>query len=511
MMKRLLFLMILAFQFSAFAQNKVATIIDANSGESIPYANIKLGTNSNNISNADGKFSIPTNAENASIEIEISYIGYETQRLTISQLEKKDFIIKLIPGIYELNNVDVSDKKQDVAAIMAQVKANLKENYLTTDTPSKSTIFLREQTSFKAKQFNLEIEKSTGFSKSKLKEVNAELKRFTTGMSKTPPKEFKDFLGIYSSFVSKKDDKMVNSSKLTVLKATQIKDENKSVAIDDLEKTATNMFLKHLDTTKFYRIKSGWFGSRDTISLNKEFNKKRRNGEKIKKDEPKNVITAKSAIFSTQNATHPLYGTNTDFMRQIDWYKYTLDGAIFSEDYKLIYVIKFQPKKGKAKYEGTLYVSENDYAVVKATYQLAKGKTLGGINLKWILGIKVFENVSAGTLIYKENPSTRKYYLQYANLIDGQYFYLNRPLKFIELTDEERDVLALDIKAEGDILNKTEYLNLDQKEISQSEFESLKEPDFKFLKMNKYDPKIWKEFTTLEPAEEMKQFSISEN
>ena len=69
----------------------------------------------------------------------------------------------------------------------------------------------------------------------------------------------------------------------------------------------------------------------------------------------------------------------------------------------------------------------------------------------------------------------------------------------------------MDIKAEGDILNKTEYLNLEQKEISQTDFESLKEADFKYIKLKKYDPKIWKEFTTLEPVEEMKQFSISEN
>ena len=511
MMKRLLFLMVLAFQFSAFAQNKVATIIDANSGESIPYANIKLGSSSNNVSNADGKFNIASTPDNESTTIEISYIGYETQQISFRQLEKQNFIIKLIPGIYELNNVDVSDKKQDVATIMAKVKASLKENYAASDTPFKSTIFLREQTAFKAKQFNLEIEKSTGFSKTKLKEVNAEIKRFASGMTQSPPKEFKDFLGVYSSQITQKNDKKVSSSKLNVLKATRIKDENRSVSMDDLEKTASNMFLKHLDTTKFYRVKSGWFGSRDTISFSKEYNNKRNKGKKTPENESKNVTTAKSSIFSTQTATHPLYGTNTDFMRQIDWYKYTLDGAIFSEDYKLIYVIKFQPKKGKAKYEGTLYVSENDYAVVKATYQLAKGKTLGGINLKWILGIKVFENVSAGTLIYKENPSTKKYYLQYANIEDGQYFYLNRPLKFIELTDEERDVLALDIKAEGDILNKTEYLNLEQKEISQTDFESLKEADFKYIKLKKYDPKIWKEFTTLEPVEEMKQFSISEN
>ncbi len=511
MLKKLLFLGLLLFNLSLIAQNKVATILDASSGETIPYATIKIGTNSSTISNGEGKFNIDTTSEKESTTIQVSYIGYETQQLSIDKLEKQNYIIKLVSGVYELNNVDVTDKKEDVLTIMSKVKANLKENYLSSSDPSQSTIFLREQNTFKPKQFNLEIEKSTGFTKSKLKDVNAEIKRFASGMINTPPKQFKDFLGVYSSFTSKKDDKTVSSTKLTVLKATQISDEKRSVSIDNIEKTASNMFLKHLDTTKFYRIKSGWFGSRDTISFSKEFNKNRKKDKTNPTNETKNVKSAKTALFSTQTMTSPIYGTNTNFIRQTDWYKYTLDGAIFSEDYKLVYVIKFEPKKGKAKYEGTLYVSENDYAVVKASYRLAEGKTLGGINLKWILGVKAFENVSSGTLIFKENSATKKYYLQYANLEDGQYIYLNRPLKFIELTDEDKDVLALDIKMEGNTLNKTEYLNLDQKEISQADFEKLKEPDFKYIKLNKYDPKIWKEFTTLEPAEEMKQFSISEN
>lgn len=501
--------MLFTVQFAVSAQNKVATITDAITGETIPYATIKIGT-ATNISNAEGKFNIATAPDNEGTTVEISCIGYESMMLTMKQLKEQNYLIQLTPGVYELSSVEVSDKKQDVASIMAQVKANLKENYTTPTTPTKSTIFFREQSTFKPKQFKLEIEKSTGFSKSKLKEVNAEVSAFTAKMTKTPPKEFKDFLGVYSSVLTKKDDKTVSSSKLNVLKATRIRDESRSVSLDDFEKTASTLFLKHLDTTKFYRIKSGWFGSRDTISFSKEFNKKSKNSKNKTKAIPKNVTTAKSSLFATQTETHPQYGTNTDFMRQTDWYKYTLDGAIFTDDYKLVYVIKFQPKKGKAKYEGTLYVSENDYAVVKATYHLAKGKTLGGINLKWILGVKVYENVSNGTLIYKEDPNTKKYYLQYANREDGQYFYLNRPLKFIELSDSDSDVLALDIKAEGDILNKTEYLNLDQQEMSAAAFESVKEPDFQYIRLNKYDPKIWKEFTTLEPATEMKQFSIGE-
>lgn len=509
-MKKFLVLIFLLLHWVTFAQNKVATIQDAVSGETIPYANIKIGTTFNNVSNGEGKFNIPANAENSDASIEISYIGYETLHISFIELERQNFIIKLKPGIYELNNVDVSNKKEDVASIMAKVKANLKDNYMMPTTPFSNTIFLREQYAFKAKQLNLEIEKSTGFSKSKLNEVNTEINQFASQMTKNPPIGFQDFLGVYSSLLSKKEDKMVNMSKLNVLKATKIKDENRSISLDDLEKTATSLFLKHLDTTKFYRVKSGWFGSRDTISFSKEFNKNRNKGKKDKKAAAKNLVQAKSAIVNVQTTTHPLYGSNTDFMRETDWYKYTLDGAIFTEDYKLVYVIKFEPKKGKAKYEGKLYVSENDFAVVKTTYNLAKGKKLGGINLKWILGIKVFENVSNGILIYKENPATKKYFLQYANMEDGQYFYLNRPLKFIELSDEDRDILALDIKAEGNILNKTEYLNLEQKEISEADFKSFKEADFKFIKINKYDPKIWKEFTTLEPVSEMKQFSIGE-
>ncbi|RYE46589.1 MAG: hypothetical protein EOP48_21800 [Sphingobacteriales bacterium] len=64
---------------------------------------------------------------------------------------------------------------------------------------------------------------------------------------------------------------------------------------------------------------------------------------------------------------------------------------------------------------------------------------------------------------------------------------------------------------EGDVTDKIEYLSLDTKVISESEFEKIKQPDFQYLRMKKYDPKVWKEFTTLEPVQEMKQFSITEN
>lgn len=509
MFKKLFLLGFLVLHIAVFSQNIVVTIVDAHSGETIPYANIKIGTTSNTVSNGEGKFTIPATLDSESTHIEVSYIGYKTQKISFEQLEKQQYIIKLVPGIYELSNVDVSNKKEDVATIMAKVNANLNSNYSTDFTPISNKIFLRDQNTFQAKQFNLKIDESSVFSKKQLKEINNDIASYTTRMTKYPPKEFKDFLGVFSVSSAKKNGQIVNSSKLSVLQGTRIIDESRSISIDDLEKTYTNLFLKHLDTTKFYRAKSGWFGSRDTISFSKEFNRKRNKSKKDSKPVPQNLTEARSSIISMQTKTHPIYGMNTNFIRQTDWYKYTLDGAIFTQDYKLVYVIKFEPKKSKAKYEGTLYVSESDYSVVKATYKLAKGKTLGGMNLKWILGIKVFENVSSGTLIFKENTTTKKYYLQYANLEEGQYFYLNRPLKFIELAeDSEIDAVALEIKAEGNMIDKTEYLNLEQKAISETDFENIKETGFKYLNLKQYDPKIWKEFITIEPNQELKQYSI---
>ena len=63
MLKKLFLLGFLVLQFGAYSQNKTATIIDAISGESIPYANIKIGILSNNISNSDGKFNVPASLE----------------------------------------------------------------------------------------------------------------------------------------------------------------------------------------------------------------------------------------------------------------------------------------------------------------------------------------------------------------------------------------------------------------------------------------------------------------
>jgi hypothetical protein len=488
-------------------QNIKGKIIDINTKESIPYANILINKSESLISNAEGYFTLSEKNSLDTSQLLVSYLGYANQEITVGTLKNNDFIVVLTPSIFELNDVAVSNKKPNPYEIMANVKANLANNYKSDGSPSKDLLFYRNSEYFNPKIIDVEIDKSTGFSKEALVKVNSNLKTFSNGMIRNPPKEFTDILCNYYTTNIKKDSKTSFISKMDVLKATKLKQEGSAVSSEDLEKKAMNMMLQHLDSTKFYRVKSGLFGSRDSISLRKDWNQKR---DQKKTKEVKNQLTATKV-----NLNSFLIGNNFSqsekysFIKKPELYDYTYEGTTYTAENEFAYILSFKPRRSKAKYVGKLYISENDYAVLRADYTLDEGEKLNSFNMKLLLGVKAAQNRSTGTIIYKKKKEGNGYYLQYATIESGQYFYLSRPLKFIELTREDKDVLSLDIKVEGNSTSKTEFLNLSRSSIATSEITKIKENNFKFISIKSYDPKIWKDYNAIEPLEEMKRFKAS--
>lgn len=498
-------LLILLSVQAGIAQNITGKIIDAKTNESIPYANVIINNTENMVSNAEGYFTISESNSSDTSTIAVSYLGYLGRQMTVKELKGQQLIVTLEPGIVELNNVNVSNVKPNPQSIMAEVKKHLNQHYKSESQAVKNKVFYRETSGVKPKVINLEITKSTGFTKDNLKSVNSQVNAFTAKLIAQPPVVFNDLLCNYYTVTTKKDDKPLFSSKLEVIKATMLKDENNSTDLDALQENAGKLFLQHLDTTKYYRIKSGWFGSHDTISLRKDFNRK-----KDKNKKPSLLETTKSDINGFVANNNFLYSNRLTFVNQPEIYDYTYEGAVYSKENEFVYVLSFKPRKSKAKYTGKLYISETDYAVLRADYSLADGETLNGFNMKFLLGIKSSENVSKGTLIYKQNPSGDGYYLQYGTLETVKYVYVNRPIKFIELAEEERDVVAMDLKVETNIKTKKEYLNIQKTESSEAALEALKEEEFKYLKLKRYDPKIWKDYGAIEPLEEMKLFEAKD-
>ncbi|MEW5675250.1 carboxypeptidase-like regulatory domain-containing protein [Flavobacterium enshiense] len=496
-------LLLITASLSSFAQNVTARITDSQSNEPLPYANIKINGTTDLISNDEGYFNFSEKGMEESSILKISFIGYISQQLTFSELKKQNLTIKLAPASFELDNLTISNKKPDPYQIIAEVNNRLKDNYKKSGNTSKSKLFFRESETLKPSKLELDITKSTGYSKNQLKEVNADLKKFSDKLISRPAQEFKDMLcNYYYGKMLTKDNKAHFYPKLEVVKATNIKGDGSAATLDDMEEVGTKMLLKHLDTTKFYRIKSGLFGSRDTVTLNKKYNQKKNKTVVNKTTNSKNKIQ----FFLAEQQFN---SKKLDFITDSKLYSYSLERTVYDDtDNENIYVIKFKPRKSKGIYNGTLYINESDYAVVKCHYELAEGKKVSGFNLKLLLGVKASENLSKGTIIFKKNTQNKNYDLHYAYEENGQYFYVNRPLKFIELTNEEKDVVALDIKVEGNSITKTEVLNISKSEISDDSFTSFKETDFDYIQLKRYDPSVWENHVSLEPLEAMKQYRV---
>jgi len=505
MSKKCYFLLItLAFVCGANAQIR-GKVVDAKTGESIPYANILINNSDSQISNTEGYFTIPAANASDNTSVQITCMGYGGVKLTVAQLQSRDAVVKLEEVAFELDNVNLAERPT-AASIIAGVRQNLKANYAMNMKHAKDVLFLRDVVSFKPTKLDFEITKSTGFTKKGLSDANAEFGKFTAGLISHPPKEFTDMLGNYYTSPKKEAEKQTYYSKLDVVQATKLKDENRSASLEEMQQVVSKLFLKHLDTTKYYRFKSGWFGSHDTLSMRKDYNKK-----KNKKKKVDNVSLAKNRLSSLRTQSNFLYSKKMEFVTDSDSYKYTYEGTVLLGGNDFAYVLKFEPRKSRAIYQGKIYVSESDFAVLRADYTLAPGKKGESVNFKLLLGVKMSENISSGTLIFKKDPIGDGYYLQYASEETGQYFYLNRPLKFIELTDEEKDVVAFDLKVEGNMFNKQEFLSISRDGLSDEEFDKIKEEDFAYKRINKYDPNLWKNYSAIEPLDEMKRFSVLES
>jgi hypothetical protein len=114
-----------------------------------------------------------------------------------------------------------------------------------------------------------------------------------------------------------------------------------------------------------------------------------------------------------------------------------------------------------------------------------------------------------GTVLYQKDI-TNIYHPYYIKFEEGRYFYVSRPLKFIE-NSKDRNKTSFDFTVEGNILTKQELLLTKNTKINQNIFN--KQTEIKkvpYLILNKYDASIWNQDQTLEPLKEMKDFKSGE-
>lgn len=474
---------------SGFSQQITGKIISEKS-QPIPFATIQIGENYGVISNDEGNFSIVTSGFQPTDSVKISCLGYEKLGLVLKDFTSKDYILK--EHVNELSEVYLTDRKLGIDSILFYVNKNLTKNY---NIDLKALKFFGRRTDYiVGKTADFEIEKSSSFKKKQLEAFNKDFDALEQSLINNKSKQYTD--AVATLYVLNRDN-----AKLDVEKSVRLLDEKNDQSLEKLAEKGNDIVLNHLDRDKVYTVKSGWFKVSDSVSLD---NRSDKMGDSIN-----SVNNVKNATFGMlKNNSFATEEPALDFVTDTRKYKYELRDLTFLNN-EIVYIIDFEPKRSSAKYVGTIYVSNETFAVIRADYKFYKGRIGEKLNLRLVLGIKYIEKNKAGSVSYKKHENGYYYPYYISEQID-RYFYVNRPIKFIDNANSSNKV-AFNFKIEGTFKERSELLMLEVNGISTTDYNSaVQSKKIDFINLKKYDPEIWSDYNVLEPLQEMKNFKVEE-
>jgi hypothetical protein len=486
MKSALLFLVALFLLPKAQGQSITARLLDAETGEPIPFATVITGEDSGTITNEEGYLSLDLGSlEGASVRL--SCIGYESMEVDLESLDASG-IIRLNPAPIQLNEVRLGGGIPEAEEIIREVRRNLKRNY--PDNASYE-LFYRESDFMKFDQLDMELEKASDLKRSELERAQENLRAFSEYIRDSRAVKFLDFNGKYEI--------LPDTSLLRVGRVTELLDAKKDFSLEKLQERAQKIILSHLDTTRTYKLKTGVFTVEDSLSMKDELGENH-SGDSISLSSLKGKI---SNVLSTAGLRQ---GQRLFEFLDEDAYRYDfLKPTYFDGNY--VYALSFRPGKRKAKFSGTLYVDAATFAVLKADYRYAEGRRGEKVNLKLLLGVKYVENMDRGTVIFRR-VQDGTYHPYYIHKEYGNYVYLHRSLKFIENSPTNKKV-RFDFLMEGGVREKESLLIKHVPNPTSEGMLAGQNEKIKIQKLERYEPTIWQDIEIIAPLEEMKNFSVA--
>lgn len=503
-LKQLLLLALSCIPSFLLSQNYTARIVDSVSQEPIAFATVQTGEFSGVVTNQEGVFSINLDdLDTSENQFEVSCLGYATKSISPSEVEENNGIIELSPQVNELDTVFLMDKNLPLDSILTRTQRHAKTNYRTN--LMQYDVFSRKSSYTEGKDFEVKISKASGIRKKHLKPANKSIDSFIRVLRNSNSKSYRDLAG--KLMVSSPENK-----KLNVKKATNLRDKKVDFSEEKLTKDFTKLILKYLDTTQTYTLKSGWFKIDDSLTFD---NKK--NEETGETETSLTIDTGDKNKQPPKEVNNRYVLLNKTLFREEAFLVKFLSTKYYDHNIKdlsvyqgqPVYVIEFLPRKRKARYTGTLYITADDYALVRTDYRFADGKHGQKLNLKLLVGVKFEEFLNNGTVMFSK--SNNGYYVpKYVFEERKMYFYVDRNLIFKENEGEKRKT-KFDFLIEGIQHENSQTLFYSPNEITEEQYEAAPNTsDIKFEHQDHYDPDMWKAYNAIEPLEEMKQFKSVE-
>ena len=204
---------------------------------------------------------------------------------------------------------------------------------------------------------------------------------------------------------------------------------------------------------------------------------------------------------------------DTQFLKETEWeflhkprrYNYTLIGTVEVDDEE-VYIIEFEPKR-KGLYIGEMYVSTETFALIKADYEYAEGKS--GIDISLLKFIYKKEQSKISIAFEKINGN---YELKYFS--EKTIFSIGAKRKLALQKKRNRfliDKKLRELKIKLNMLIKressVEFFVINREEITDSEYDNFKQEKYvDIIRIDEFDDNIWGNHPTIEPTKRMKEY-----
>lgn len=480
----------LLFSFSlGYTQAITGKILDSEK-KPLVYATIQITDDYGVLTNEEGQFSIEIDRFKENDSVTISYLGYKKVKLELKDFQSTDYYLEADVNV--LDEVVLFNKNLSVKEILEKVRENALSNYETNNL--KQQIFHRTTFKNKYRSFDFNFEKSNLVKKIELAKLNKSMDSLVKESINSSSTNYEDILSELS--LSGED------SKINVIKATLLINKNKDRSEDKMQELFLKTVSKYLEKDETYKVKSGLFKVEDSLNVETDF----------KEDNLYKSASLRS-IYNETISDYTIHEkSKLDFIYKYRKYEYELKGASYLLD-DLVYKIDFIPKSNAAKYEGTIYVNADNFAVVKANFRFAKGKIGRKLNLKLLMGVKMFENHSLSEVLFQKNING-KYQLRFIKQEEGASIYLDRPLKFTsnkKNKDDKEKTLKINFLLDFDQFEKDELFFIETVPISKAEYAAFKEKEkFTLEHISKYTPTIWQGYNVINPIQAIKNYDTGE-
>lgn len=510
--RSLLVTVLFIFSFSSFAQSISGTLVDKNTGKTIPFATVQLGEDYGVVTNQEGDFIINTKNFKPADSLIFTSMGYERKAIVLKDYKKDTVYLK--PNITKLEEVYLMGKELTARQVMDSVKKYVDENYDFSYSGFK--VFRRNKNSITPGEVEFDVRKARNLiDKQTIKKFNKtvdSIAKAARGLTTTS----------YNAFLAEAVTLEEDTMKMRVNKATTLVNKEKNINVGSFAFKIIEKLGKNLKTQNTFKVRTGLIPLADSMDVSEGF-KSMNDSSKVDSLLTSSVYfrlrnILEGATFNNEGGSISISigGTSggriaNGFIFELDDYNYKIeDLSTFGGE--LAYVISFKPDKSlfgnQGKYKGTLYVSADSYAVVKMEYHFAEGERGPKLNLKFLLGVKYAIQKHSGTVIY-QRLKNGKYVPKYVRVGGQRYGFFSRKFVFKENDEKRKNRIKLKFDFTIELTNnfQDEWLFINTEKISKAEFSKFKMNRGVMDKhIEEYNPKIWEDYNILAPTEAIREY-----